>query len=256
MNLSNPMKHALPSLAAALVALSSPAMAAGLSGNVTVTLTAPGGVTSDGGATVDATPVSLSDTVTVSSGSIEITAGHGTQIGARMRTSPTPITGTIPLYTATASEFIDFNGKSIYVRLLSGSVDALGVNTTGYLGLGGSHARFEVSGLNVPGEIITGLTYAIGDNFVDSGTTGLSPLPPASFIHLTSNTSLVFELDQLKFTDRELGSASNHAEFRLDLQTTPVPEPAALVLLTAGLTVAGLRLGTRRQARAAASRGL
>jgi len=230
MNLSD-LNHPLPWLAAALLALGNPAMAAGLSGNVTVTLTAPGGTTTD------PTPISLSDTVAVSPATIEITAGNGTHIGAQMLTSPTPINGTIPLYTATASEFIDFNGKSIYVRLLSHSVDALGVNTTGYLGSGSGHARYEITGLDVPGEIITGLSYVVGDNFSNSGTIGLSPLPPASFIHLTSNTSLVFELDQLTFTDRELGSASNYAEFRLDLQTTAVPEPEALALMVAGLAL-------------------
>jgi hypothetical protein len=114
-----------------MLSMSSPAMAAGLSGHVTVNLIASGGVTSDGGTTVDATPANLSYTITVSPASIKIT------------------------------------------------------------------------GLHVPGEIITSLTYLVGDNFGNSGTNGLAGLPLASFI-----------------------------PFRLDLQTTLVTEPgsAAMVL--------------------------
>ena len=49
---------------------------------------------------------------------------------------------------------------------------------------------------------------------------------------------------------RELGSASNYAEFRLDLQTTPVPEPGTLALTVTGLALIGLG-GLARHRRAA-----
>jgi hypothetical protein len=233
------LHHPAAWLAAVIMAASSPvALAANLSGNVTVNLIAPGGLTSDGGATIDPTPVSLSDTVTVSAGAIELSAGDSTTIGSQlMLTSPTPIGSSIPLYAPVSSELIDFNGSSIFVRLLTGSASALNVYTTGYLGSGGTHARYEFTGLNVPGETITGLSYLVGDNFGTLANTGLVN-PPANFIRLTSAHSIVFELDQLQFADRGQGNASNYAEFRIDLQTAPVPEPStfALALLGLGLT--------------------
>jgi hypothetical protein len=240
-----------PWLLAATLALSShAALAAGLSGSVTVNLIAPGGLTIDGGGpATDTTPINLSDTVTVSPGSIEVSAGDGTLIGGMLLTSPTPIVSSIPLYASVSSELIDFNGSSIFVRLLSGSIDEnTNVSTTGYLGLGGSHARYEFTNLNVPGELITGLSYLVGDNFGTSANTGLTNLGslPASFIRLTSAHSIAIDLDGLQFADRGQGSGGNYAEFRIDLQTSPVPEADASLMALFGLGLGGLFIARRK----------
>lgn len=192
-------------------------MAATLAGNVHVSLLAPGGL--DG----DPTPLSFANTVPIT-GTIEISPGDGSAIGAWM----------LP------SELIDIQGNSIYVRVGQGASDG----TTGYRGLPGQHARYEFTGLQVPGQLIDSLSYSALDGFGVGPGTGLSNLPAlqlASFIRLTSAHSLVLELDQLHFLDRGHGESNNFAEFRIDLHTmAAVPEPEAMALALSGLGLLAL----------------
>ncbi len=192
------------------------------SGPVTVSLIAPGGLTSDGGATVLSDPIDVSQAVLPGA---TISPETGGDIGGGFM---------LP------SEFITLDGTSILLRVAQGSSDG----TTGYLGTGGEHARYAFTGLNVAGEAISGLTFSAVD--FGGGITGvdnLASLPDA--IRLTSPHSVVLELDQLHFVDRGNGESNNFANFRIDLQTTPVPEPSASWLMLTGL--AGLGLAVRRR---------
>ncbi|MDE2401052.1 MAG: PEP-CTERM sorting domain-containing protein [Burkholderiales bacterium] len=201
--------------------------AADLSGNVTVSLLAPGGTA------FDPTPIALSDTVAVSS-AVEFSPGNGTNVGSFM------------LSNDNLGELIDFKGHDVYVRVLQGADNG----TTGYLGTGGTPARYEFSGLTVPGELITGLSYTATDGFGTSVSTGLSNLPAlqaASFIHLTSSHGFVLALDALQFVDRGTGTSNNYADFKITLQTTAVPEPGTLAMSMVGLGLIGLGLRGRAQ---------
>ncbi len=136
------------------------------------------------------------------------------------------------------NERLFFSGNSIRLRVAVGD-DAGGVYTSGYLGASGVHARYQVDGLAISGQAITGFTVYAFDGFATSGATGLqSPTAPASvkaLVTLVDADSLSFNLDTLVFLHRTPGSSSNFAEFRIDLLTTPIPEPAAAALLALGL---------------------
>lgn len=226
-------------LAAMLLPLGS--QAADFAGKVTVSLLAPGGV--QGG---DPT-VALTSTVTIGP-DVEISAGNGTNVGDFMLAGASPIPTSHPAY-ADLGEFIDVVGRDVYVRVLQGASDG----STGYLGAGGQHARYEFSGLNIPGEAITSLSYTAGDDFTSAGPAGLSNLGtlPSTFIHLTSANGFVIELDDLRFFDRGNGSANNHADFKVSFQTTPVPEPSTWAMGLAGIGLAGVCLRRRRASMAA-----
>jgi hypothetical protein len=137
-------------------------------------------------------------------------------------------------------ESIRFDGDAILLRVGSASDSGL---TTGW----GSGARYLISGIGVVGAVITGVNVAAYDGFGVSGTTGLAAgAVPASFVSGNAGFStIVFTLDDaLQFVDRGNGSAGNYAEFRIDLVSQPVPEPAQWLLMAGGL--AGLLLARRR----------
>jgi PEP-CTERM motif len=141
-------------------------------------------------------------------------------------------------------ESIRFDGDAILIRVGSASDSGL---TTGW----GSGARYLISGIGVEGAVITGVDVLAYDGFGTSGTSGLAAgAAPGSFLTVNADYStIVFALDDsLQFLDRGNGSAGNYAEFRIDLLSQPVPEPAQWLLMAGGL--AGLLLARRRAGQA------
>lgn len=194
------------------------AQAASFSNAVDVSLLAPGGTTD--GVTLNATPLALQQSVSPSG---QILPGDGTDIGGFM----------LPLESVTLS------GTSILVSIAQGASNG----TTGYLGAGSQHASYVFDNLNVAGSVITGVTYTPFDNFGASGFVGVSNLATLSshnFIRLASSHSVVMDLDEIQFADRGQGDSNNFANFRINVQTAPVPEPAVSALVLAGLMALGL----------------
>ena len=143
------------------------------------------------------------------------------------------------------NEQITFNGNSILIRVAQGSINGL---NPGY----GTGARYQLNGLTVLGEVITGFTAYAFDGYGTTGTfTGLATVGgPSSLVQLGVNaTSLSFKLDDtLTFVDRGLGGSNNYAEFRIDLLSQPVPEPGSWLMMLAGLGgVAGMAARRRSQ---------
>lgn len=195
---------------ALLVAL--PASAA-LDFPVTVTLSAPGGFVGD------PTPIATAATATSAAG---ISVGDGSPLDALM----------LP------DETIFFVGNSIRLHVAAGD-GTNNVLTTGLLGLNGTPASYTFSGLNVPGETITGITVYAFDGYDTSGTSGVVS---GTSVSLLNPSTVRFNLDSLVFADRGFGSSTAFGEFRIDLITTPVPEPAVWALFALGLAaVGGLR---------------
>ena len=178
-----------------------------LADTVTVALKAPGGFTGD------STPIDLSDAAPLATG---IHPGDGSNIGVFM----------LP------SEFITFNSASntLMLHIAAGDVDADGHLITGYLGLGGTHALYEFTGLQIVGSSIGSFLAAFN---------GLaSPTTAGDFIHLLSPSSLSVDLDELIFTPVPGGQSLAGVNLSIQLigQTTPpVPEPASWALFAAGL---------------------
>lgn len=202
------------------------AQAASFSGPVTVSLIAPGGATSDGGATLNSGPIDFVQSIGPAG---TILPGDGTDIGGYML----------------SLESITLSGTSLLVQVAEGSSDG----TTGYLGAGGQHARYVFDDLNVAGSTITGLTFTATDNFGAGSFVGISNL--AAFtagngIQLSSPHSVVLALDQIHFADRGQGESNNFATFRIDLQTAPVPEPATAALAILGLAAMSMSRQLRR----------
>jgi len=202
------------------------AQAASFSNTVNVSLLAPGGTTTDG-VNIDPTPLALQQTVSPSG---QILPGDGGDIGGYM----------LP------QESITISGNSILVSVAEGASNA----STGYLGAAGQHARYVFDNLNVAGSVITGVTFTAFDNFGTSGFVGVSNLPTLishNVIALGSNHSVVMNLDEIRFADRGNGESNNFANFRIDVQTAPVPEPASGALSLMGLLVLSLTHKLRRQ---------
>lgn len=205
------------------LALASWAAHADFSGDITVRLVAPGGLV------LDTTPIDVSQTVAVADLASGVRAGN---LGG---------SGDVSGFMLD-NERVFFSGNSILLRAGAGDSTG-GVLTTGYLGADGSPARYEISGLSIPGQTVVGFTAYAFDGFSTTGTTGLqSPASAGSLVQLVNAGTLSFDLSSIVFVDR-LGDAENYAEFRIDLLTTPVPEPAAWLLLAAGLPLLLRRLG-------------
>ncbi|WP_157275308.1 hypothetical protein [Pelomonas sp. Root1444] len=206
------------------LALCSLSAQADFAADITVRLVAPGGLA------FDTTPIDLSQTVAfadLASGVRAANLGGSGDVSDLMMND----------------ERVFFSGNAIFIRAAAGDFTG-GVSTTGYLGANGSPARYEISGLAITGQAITGFTAYAFDGFATSGFTGLqSPAAPASLVQLTSPGTLSFDLSSIFFVPRLGGQSGDYAEFRIDLMTTPVPEPATWLLLACGLLPLLLRRG-------------
>ncbi len=196
---------------------------------ISVSLIAPGGFT-NGIDPPDTTPLLFNQTVSYGA---PITPAAGGAIGGFML----------------ADEQVALNGDSIRIRAAQGSE----LGGTGYLGLGGVHARYELSGLAIAGSTITGFTLYTFDGYGTSGFSGAASGVGVTFVDTgdadTAPDLLVFNLDDLLFVNRGGGSSLNFAEFRIDilsrLDNPPppppppppngVPEPGTLALAAAAL---------------------
>jgi hypothetical protein len=185
---------------------------------VSVSLVAPGGIIDD------TTPISFAQGV--ADLDVGIAAGDGGDIGEFM----------LP------DEEIRFAGQSILLHVAAGGEDN-GALVTGFLGLAGEPARYVFSGLQVPGQVIVGLDVYAFDGYGTSGTSGV-----LGGIGVTRSGpgTVTFRLDELVFADRGTGSADAYGQFRIDLVTVPVPEPASALFMLAGLAMVGAVLRRRR----------
>lgn len=189
---------------------------------VDVRLSAPGGVPGD------PTPIDLTESIGSFTG---IAAGGSGSIASFM----------LP------GERIFLDQNSIFLRVAAGS-DLGSVLTTGFLGLGSTPASYRFSGLNIAGEIITGLNVFAFDGFGTSGSSGVES--GTTFASLVDPSTVQFNLSSLVFLPRPgLGTSEAYGEFRIDLITTPVPEPGTLALFAAALATLW---GAGRQRRRAA----
>jgi len=213
MNMLKTDRGLLRCLAGGVLALGTawPAHAA-LTLPVAVMLSAPGGVVAD------PTPIDLVGSATGFAG---ISVGDGSEIGSFM----------LPGETI----FFSDSSDSIFLRVAAGD-DTDGVLTTGYLGLGGTPASYTFSGLNVAGQIITGLSVYTFDGYGTSGTSGVAS---GTSVSLVNASTIRFDLDSLVFQDRGGGSSTAYGEFRIDLITTPIPEPATWILFALGIAAVG-----------------
>ena len=189
---------------------------------VTIRLIAPGGLSGD------ATPIAVSDSVDPATG---IVAGDASGIGSVFM---------LP------GESIQFADNSILLRV-AGGADTGTALVTGYFGQGGEHARYEFDGLVAPGREIVGIDVFAFDGF---GNAGFSGVTGGVGVSLAGPHSVLFNLDDLVFVDRGNGTGNAFGEFRIDLLTRAVPEPAAWVWILAGFVGVGGIVRSGRRARA------
>jgi MYXO-CTERM domain-containing protein len=212
-----------------------PAQAAAFSLPITVSLIAPGGITSDG-VNIDPTPLNLTQTLMPPTGTISPATGGA--IGGFMLPGD--------LSHDYGGEQISLGDASLRVTLGEGASNG----TTGYLGAGGQHARYVFSGLDIVGELITGVSVKAFDKFASSGFVGIDNLPAftsASSVRLLSPSSLELDLDTLHFADRHFGESVNHVDLAISFITTPVPEPSVEAMGLVGLATLGVALARRRR---------
>ncbi|RZJ06641.1 MAG: PEP-CTERM sorting domain-containing protein [Rubrivivax sp.] len=214
------LAHFMAGLGLAIASLSA---SAEFSGDITVKLLTPGGTVSD------ATPFTLTQTVLAADLADGVRAGN---LGG---------SGDISGFMLD-DERIFFSGNSILLRVAAGATVS-GALVTGYLAGGFDPARYEITGLAIPGQLITGYTVTAFDGFAAAGSTGLlAPAQASDLVFLFNGNAASFNLDSIVFVNRFAGESDNYAEFRIDLITTPVPEPATAVLLMAGGLWLRLRL--------------
>ena len=202
---------------------------ADLANDVTVRLQAPGG------AAGDPAPIDVTEVAPLATGIL----------AANLLPPATPL-GDVATFMLD-DERISFAGNSIHIRVAAGEEWAGPTFFTGYHGLGPDPAQYLLSNLNITGFTITGFEAYAFDGFLTSGTTGLlAPANVNTAIQLVDAHSLSLNLDSLEFVNRVV-PGYKYAEIRIDLLTTPVPEPSAVAL--GSLAVLGLAALRRRQGR-------
>lgn len=237
---SFPIRSLCAAAAGALLALSSPSALAAFASDITLKLVAPGGI--NDGTSIDPTPVSAQQTVALADLVNGVQAGDGGAIGSGWMLD---------------GEKVFFDDDSIKLRIGVGNDITGGVYTTGYLGLGGSHALYQFDGLSIVGKTIVGVSLYAWDGFgtTDAGTgSGLgNPAVLGSLAHFIDGDTVTFDLDTLEIAQRIAGSSNNFAEFRIQLITrdngnggpgNDLPEPATLALFAAAAL--GARAARRR----------
>jgi len=212
----------------ALLAMSATSARADFQSDITVKLIAPGGTIGD------STPINVSQLVTTANLTTGVQAGDGGAIGSGFML---------------AGEEVTFNGNAIHVRSYAGYDDGAGHFSTGYLGAGGEHARYEFDGLSIAGQTIIGLTISAFDNFANSGFVGLASPLASDLVHLIDANTVSLDLDSILFVDRGTGSSFAHADFLINLVTQDanggggggnnLPEPATLALFVVAALGAG-----------------
>lgn len=213
-----PARALLLALLPALL-LAGPTQAA-LLDTIVVKLVAPAGIESDN------TPFELTQNAPLASGILAPNLGGSGDISSFMLDN----------------ESITFADDAVLIRVAAGSESGL---NPGY----GVGARYEISGLGVDGFLVTGFSVSAFDGFGTSGNTGLTDgLLPGSLVSMDAGfDTLTLTLDNtLTFRDRGLGGSNNFAEFRIALISQPIPEPASVALMAAGLLA--LALGVRGRA--------
>lgn len=200
-------------LAAGLaLTLTQPALAA-LNSPVSVSLIAPGGIVSS--LVVEDVPTDVIDPTP-----IDEIASVDTTLGLQAGDDGSLISS----YWMLPGESITFSGNSILLHVAAGTQLKNRDLVTGYLGSGAAHARYSFDNLAIAGQTITGAkVFALKG--VIAGTGG----------GLTAPGQVSFNLDDLRFIDPGTGTSNAYGEFRIDLQTQPVPEPAGWVLMLGGL---------------------
>jgi len=93
-------------------------------------------------------------------------------------------------------EQISFFGNSIRLRVAAGFDGGLAGFSTGYLGLGGDHARYEFSDLGITGFEIIGAVLSAFDDCADGGFSGLIS---GGGVTLVGGNTVTFRLDDLLF---------------------------------------------------------
>lgn len=238
---SSPIRSLCAAAAGAVLALSSPSALAAFASDITLKLVAPGGI--NDGSSIDPTPVSAQQTVALADLVNGVQAGDGGAIGSGWMLD---------------GEKVFFEDDSIKLRVGVGNDTTGGVYTTGYLGLGSSHALYQFDGLSIVGKTIVGVALYAWDGFgtTDAGTgSGLgNPAVLGSLAHFIDADTVTFDLDTLEIAQRIAGSSNNFAEFRIQLITrdngnggpgNDLPEPATLALFAAAALGA---LAARRRA--------
>ncbi len=238
---SAPIRSLCAAAAGATLAMSAPAALAAFASDITLRLLAPGGV--NNGSSIDTTPVNAQQTVALADLVNGVQAGDGGAIGSGWMLD---------------GERVFFEDDSIKLRVGVGNDTTGGVYTTGYLGLGGSHALYQFDGLSIVGKTIVGVALYAWDGFgtSDAGSgSGLgNPAVLSSLAHFIDGSTVTFDLDTLEIAQRLAGSSNNFAEFRIQLITrdngdgeppgNSLPEPATLALFA--IADLGARVARRR----------
>jgi hypothetical protein len=133
-------------------------------------------------------------------------------------------------------ESISFVGNTIHLVVAGGQTNPSNEWVTGYLGQGVQHASYVFNDLSIGGAPI--------GSFSESHT---AQVASGTSVQLTGPHQITFNLDGLIFSPPTGASPYPYGEFTLSLVAQPVPEPASLALVMAGLLAVAGRVRARRR---------